>query len=219
MTTPIFRSLVLSLFGRASAVQSTHAQTHRRRLNARERAIENNRASPRRSVNSWPARSRFVHTCCALLLLCLCAIAQAQQAPTFVTTPAYPVANVPFDATFHYTWNPAALGFYPFGGGPTVSGNTITLHFERGCGFICPGGNYNVYWPYRVRMPALPAGNYTVNIISLNEVIGTFNIIIGAQATNEIPALSRLALLGLAALLVLASCCFRQIWRKAESSS
>jgi hypothetical protein len=196
----------LSLLGCASAAQSTYAQTQRRvadstRANVSSKAIG---ASPRRSVNGRPARSSFVRACCALLLICLSAIAQAQQAPAFITTPAYPAANVPFNATFHYTWNPSALGFYAFGGSPTVSGNTITLHFDRGCGFICPGGNYDVYWPFRVRMPALPAGNYTVNIISLGQILGTFNIVIGANA-SEIPALGRFALLAMAALLLLVS--------------
>ena len=129
-------------------------------------------------------------------------LAHAQSAPAFTTHPPNPQANQPFMATFYYTWNPAALGFS--WSHPVISGNTITLRFESGCGFLCPGNN-NVYWPFEERMPALPAGTYTVDIVSLGRTIATFSLVVGASDPAAIPASGPLALLVAAASLVLAT--------------
>lgn len=125
-------------------------------------------------------------------------------APALTTTIVPPPANQPFAAAFHYYAHPTAFGFNGFGGpNIAISGNTITLLFDGGCGFICPGGP--VYATFPFTMPALQSGRYRVRIvtgITSPTELAAFDLDVGATAT-AVPAGSGSAMALLIALLAL----------------
>ncbi len=90
--------------------------------------------------------------------------AQAQDGPPpeFRTIPTPAPPDQPFNAVFSvYTfsssfgiWNPPII---------EISGNQLTVLFDHGCGFICPGGMSYREFPFL--MPSLPAGTYTIAFV------------------------------------------------------
>lgn len=131
------------------------------------------------------------------------AIAQAQPS-TFATSPSPALANQPFAATFSTTTNPTAVGIW---GNPQlqISGNTITIPFDYGCGFLCPGGG-PAFKAFPFFMPALPAGAYVIRFVdaSFSNLIAQFDlpIVDAPVASASVPALSPLLLALLALILI-----------------
>ena len=103
--------------------------------------------------------------------------------PTLTTTPNPPPADQEFAATFYFSANPAASGFWGEAHPPSqINGNVITIAFDEGCGFLCPPGEPE-YRAFPFTMPALPAGNYVVRFAagldSTSNVLAEFDINVG----------------------------------------
>ena len=129
--------------------------------------------------------------------------AQSPPAPSFRTTPAPPVPGQPFEGTLRVYAHVAALGV---GSQVDVSGNTITVSFDFGCGFICPGDDFS-YRGFNFAMPALPAGSYFVHVVSGSSTVGRFPLIVGGgppPAPVAAPTLGVFSTIALALLLLFA---------------
>jgi hypothetical protein len=129
-------------------------------------------------------------------------LAAQEQAPAFHATPASPAAGQPFQGTLSIFWYGTAFGVDST---PEVSGNTITVEFDDSCGFICPGERR--YHDFTFAMPALAAGSYSVHVVSGNDSIGTFPLIVGGTvppAAIPAPTLGIVSAAALALLLVFA---------------
>jgi hypothetical protein len=125
--------------------------------------------------------------------------AQDPPSPTFHATPASPAPGQAFQGTLTVYAHVAALGV---ASQPDVSGNTITVSFDFGCGFICPGEDYS-YRDFTFPMPALPAGSYVVRVVSGSDTVGTFPLIVGGVAPPAAIAAPALGLVSAAALAML----------------
>jgi hypothetical protein len=129
-------------------------------------------------------------------------LAAQEQPPAFHATPASPAPGQPFEGTLSIYWYSTAFGV---DSPPEVSGNTITVRFDDSCGFICPGERS--YHDFTFAMPALSAGSYSVHVVSGNDSIGTFPLIVGGTAPPAAipaPTLGIISALALALLLLLA---------------
>lgn len=127
---------------------------------------------------------------------------QVRSAPTFFTDPRYPPAGQPFDAMFRVYAHAAAIGFWsdaPY----DISGNTITVAFDSGCGFICPGGSF-YYRSFHLHLPALPAGRYTIRFVDGVDLNAQFPLIVGGTAPVGAPLLTPAGWLCLILLLLFA---------------
>ena len=139
----------------------------------------------------------------AVLAMCAAFDAHAQtSAPALATTPSPAPANRPFRAAFSFTWFPGAFGVTA--GNPImVSGNTITVPFDLGCGFICPGGQS--YSAFAFDMPALAAGSYRVRMVDAvnpNQMLAEFPLVVGV---TDVPASGSVSLMLLILVLFLAA--------------
>lgn len=103
---------------------------------------------------------------CWLLAASLSAFAQDFIPPRLSTIPSPAPVDAPFFAIVSLPANPSSIGF-SWGLDPTIEGNTITAQFDAGCGFICPGGVVP-YANFALYLPALPAGQYTLNVVTGN---------------------------------------------------
>lgn len=129
-------------------------------------------------------------------------LAAQEQPPAFHATPASPAPGQPFQGTLSIYWYSTAFGVTST---PDVSGNTVTVQFDLGCGFICPGERR--YHDFTFAMPALPAGPYVVRVVSGNDMIGTFPLIVGGApppAAFTAPTLGIVSAAALALLLLAA---------------
>lgn len=117
--------------------------------------------------------------------------------PTLTTNPSPAPANQAFEAVFHYYWMPSAFGVRQ--DSIQIDGNTITMRFDHGCGFICPGTQ--VYAGFPFQLPPLAPGTYHLRIfdVSGDDVLAEFSLRIGA---TPIPTSSRFSLYALALLLL-----------------
>ena len=123
----------------------------------------------------------------ALLLAIIPRIAPCQETPPpprLETSPS-PAPIAPFHAILRMFANPLSLAFN--GDTPTVAGSVITVHFDSGCGFLCPGEM--AYASFPLDMPALSRGLYTVRVIdaaSPTYVYAELPLAVGI-ATSSIP--------------------------------
>jgi len=81
-----------------------------------------------------------------------------------------------------------------------ISANVITIPFDYGCGFLCPGAD-PAFKAFPFAMPALPEGNYVVRFIDdFSNPIAQFDLaVVAANASvASTPALSPLLLMMLA---------------------
>ena len=140
--------------------------------------------------------------------LCATLDAHAQtMAPALATVPSPPPANRPFRATFSFTWFAGAWGVTA--GNPiTVAGSTITVPFDLGCGFICPGGQS--YSAFAFDMPALAAGNYRLRMVDAanpTQILAEFPLVVGA---TDVPTSGSVSLMLMILVLFLAAACDRR---------
>jgi hypothetical protein len=129
--------------------------------------------------------------------------AQSEPPPALTTVPAPPPAGRPFEADFHYFWYGAAFGIVQ--DRITVDGATVTVPFNHGCGFICPGTRAYLAFPFQ--MPALEAGSYRINIVYAGDdmtPVASFPLAVGAVVAT--PASSRFSLMVLALLAATLAC-------------
>ncbi|HOV56963.1 MAG TPA: hypothetical protein PLN91_03710 [Rhodanobacteraceae bacterium] len=139
----------------------------------------------------------------AMLAMCAAFDAHAQtSAPALATMPSPPPANRPFRATFSFTWFAGAFGVTA--GNPiTVSGSNITVPFDLGCGFICPGGQS--YSAFAFDMPALAAGSYRVRMVDAanpTQLLAEFPLVVGV---TDVPASGPVSLMLMILVLFLAA--------------
>lgn len=88
------------------------------------------------------------------LLLAMASLA-APAAFDLSTSPAQPEAGKPFDLVVSGDFSVIIL----IADAITITGNTVDVVLTGDCGFLCPGAGPN---QFRVRMPALPAGEYLI---------------------------------------------------------
>ena len=122
--------------------------------------------------------------------------------PSFSTVPTNPPAWQPFQLSVRAFAVASAMG-------PTytnVSGNEISVFFDYGCGFICPGGGGPFYHPYSIAIPPLAEGTYTVRFIAGGEPVETYSFVVGGASTPiSTPATGFTSLVILSLLLALAA--------------
>lgn len=106
-------------------------------------------------------------------------------APALTTEPSPPPAGQPFQATFSRWSSTPTVGFG--GQAPTivVDRPVVRVHFDPGCGFLCPPAT--VYRSWTFTMPALSAGSYTVSFGYTGATIAQFQLAVGAGAPTPSP--------------------------------
>ncbi|MBX3725839.1 MAG: hypothetical protein KF823_07975 [Xanthomonadales bacterium] len=137
-----------------------------------------------------------------LMALAIPAGASAQTggipAPALTTEPSPPPAGLPFQATF-WRWSSVPTGGFG-GNAPTIviDGTVVRIHFDPGCGFLCPPASVYRAWPFT--MPALPAGTHTVIFGTSSADVAQFQLTVGGGVpATPVPAVASWSL----ALLVL----------------
>jgi hypothetical protein len=87
--------------------------------------------------------------------------------PDITISPSNPAPMQPSELSATVEANIAALGF-EFGW-IDISGNSITAHFDVGCGILCPG---NPTGPVRdsITVPGLPPGEYTAVVVRSDDI-------------------------------------------------
>lgn len=135
--------------------------------------------------------------------------------PKLVTIPSPVPVNQAFDADVYFLTTAAPLAFY--NDDVVIVGSTITAYFDSGCGFICPGGQ--AYGPFRLHLPALQQGRYTLRIIDgtfHTHVYAEFSLAVGVPAVDPVPARDPRALVFLIVLFLLFTC---MVLRRSTSPS
>jgi hypothetical protein len=139
--------------------------------------------------------------------------------PRLETIPSPPPVDQPFDADVYLSANPSSIAFY--NNDVVVAGNIVTVKFNSGCGFICPGGG-TYYGPFRLHLPALSRGSYTLRIIDgifPTFVYAEFSLGIGLSSPIPLPAYDRRTLAFLIALMALLACAALRKSRNAPTHS
>jgi len=130
--------------------------------------------------------------------------------PTFSTTPTPPPANQPFSAVYSMVTNPGSIGLWP-NTHIQISGNVITIPFDLGCGFICPGGGSGAFRSFPFTMPALAAGTYQVRFVEGSTLLAEFSLIVGV---TSIPTGSPISLALMTCMLLLLASRFSRVLKK-----
>jgi hypothetical protein len=134
--------------------------------------------------------------------------------PRLETSPSPAPVDTPFHAILYMFANPSSLAFY--GDTPTVAGSVITVHFDSGCGFLCPGET--AYASFPLDMPALAKGLYTVRVVDAvfpTYVYAELPLAVGiASSSIPLPASSPWAINLL--ILIIALCALRAAHRRAR---
>ncbi len=139
--------------------------------------------------------------------------------PRLATIPSPPPVNQPFDADVYLSANPSSIAFYH--NDVTITGNVVTAKFGSGCGFICPGGG-PYYGPFRLHLPALSRGSYTLRIIDgtfPTFVYAEFSLGIGLSPPIPLPAYDQQTLAFLSALMAMLACVALRKSRNAPTHS
>lgn len=137
-------------------------------------------------------------------------------APALTTDPDPPPAGQPFQATF---WRWSSSPTVGFGGtAPTIviDGNVVRIHFDPGCGFLCPPPT--IYRAWSFAMPALSAGSHTVVFGYPGADLATFQLEVGAGAGAPATAVPASAAWSLALLILLTAAIAAWRWRRSWHS-